>query len=69
MKSKKLTKAATHDAISEDGTLLPKLTSSICNMNYLVRVKNQLDYCPKINEIANIECLNPPKKDILLLII
>jgi len=69
MKSKKLTKAAMHDAISEDGTLLPKLTSSICNMNYLVRVKNQLEYCPKINEITNIECLNPPKKDILLLII
>ena len=69
MKSKKLTKAAMHDAISKDGTLLPKLTSSICNMNYLVRVKNQLEYCPKINEIANIECLNPPKKDILLLII
>ena len=69
MKSKKLTKAAMHDAISEDGTLLPKLTSSICNMNYLVRVKNQLEYCPQINEIANFECLNPPKKDILLLII
>jgi hypothetical protein len=69
MKSKKLTKAAMYDTIPEDGTLLPKLTSSICNMNYLVRVKNQLEYCPKINEIANIECLNPPKKDILLLII
>ena len=69
MKSKKLTKAAMHDAISEDGFLLPKLTSSICNMNYLVRVKNQLEYCPKINEIANLLCLNPPKKDILLLII
>ena len=69
MKSTKLTKAAMHDAISEDGTLLPKLTSSICNMNYLVRVKNQLEYCPKINEIANFECPNPPKKDILLLII
>lgn len=40
MKSKKLTKAEMHDAISQDGTLLPKLTSSICNMNYLVRVKN-----------------------------
>jgi hypothetical protein len=69
MKSTKLTKAAMHDAISEDGTLLPKLTSSICNMNYLVRVKNQLEYCPKINEISSFECLNPPKKDILLLII
>ena len=40
MKSTKLTKAAMYNAISEDGTLLPKLTSSICNMNYLVRVKN-----------------------------
>ena len=69
MKSKKLTKAAMHDAISEDGTLLPKLTSSICNMNYLVRVKNQFEYCPKMNEIANFECPNPPKKEILLLII
>jgi hypothetical protein len=69
MKSTKLTKAAMHDAISEDGTLLPKLTSSICNMNYLVRVKNQLEYCPKMNEISSFECLNPPKKDILLLII
>ena len=69
MKSTKLTKAAMHDAISENGTLLPKLTSSICNMNYLVRVKNQLEYCPKINEISSFECLNPPKKDILLLII
>ena len=52
MKSTKLTKAAMHDAISENGTLLPKLTSSICNMNYLVRVKNQLEYCPKMNEIS-----------------
>ena len=69
MKSKKLTKAAMHDAISGDGTLLPKLTSSICNMNYLVRVKNQLEYCPKMNEVGNFECINPPKKDILLLII
>ena len=40
MKSKKLTKAEMHDAISQDGTLLPKITSSICNMGYLVRVKN-----------------------------
>ena len=39
MKSKKLTKAAMHDAILEDGTFLPKLINSICNMNYLVRVK------------------------------
>ena len=69
MKSTKLTKAAMHDAISENGTLLPKLTSSICNMNYLVRVKNQLEYCPKMNEISSFECLNPPKKEILLLII
>ena len=69
MKSRKLTKAALHNAISEDGTVLPKLTSSICNMNYLVRVKNQLEYCPKMNEIKNLECLNPPKKEILLFII
>ena len=69
MKSRKLTKAALHNAISEDGTVLPKLTSSICNMNYLVRVKNQLEYCPKMNKIQNLECLNPPKKEILLFII
>ena len=55
MKSRKLTKAALHNTISEDGTVLPKLTSSICNMNYLVRVKNQLEYCPKMNEIKNLE--------------
>ena len=69
MKSKKLTKAALYNAILDEGTVLPKITSSICNMTYLVRVKNQLEYCPKSHEIQNVECLQPPKKEILLFII
>jgi len=55
--------------MTEEGFVLPKITSSICNLSYLARVKNQLDYCPKSHEIQNVECLQPPKKEILLLII
>ena len=69
MKSKKLTKAVLYNGILDEGTVLPKISSSICNMTYLVRVKNQLEYCPKQHEIQNVECLQPPKKEILLFII
>ena len=66
MKNRKLTKAALYDAISEQGILLPKIKSSICNMQYLIRVKNCVEYCPKAHEVLDLICMNPPKKMILL---
>ena len=66
MKNRKLTKAAMYDAISEQGILLPKIKSSICNMQYLIRVKNCVEYCPKAHEVLDLICMNPPKKMILL---
>ena len=69
MKTRKFTKAALYDAITEQGLVLPKIKSSICNMEYLVRVKNFVEYCPKAHEVPNLTCPAPPKKIILLCII
>ena len=66
MKNRKLTKAALYDALAEQGTLLPKIKSSICNMQYLIRVKNFVEYCPKVHEVPDLICNVPPKKMILL---
>ena len=69
MKTKKLTKAVLYDALTDQGIHLPKLKSSICNMEYLIRVKNCIEYCPKMHEVPDLICLAPPKKMILLRII
>ena len=69
MKTKKLTKAVLYDALTDQGIHLPKLKSSICNMEYLIRVKNCIEYCPKVHEVPDLICLAPPKKMILLSII
>ena len=70
MNKKKLTKQMLHSNLTESGLVLPKLTSSICNMNYLVRVKNNLEYCPTSDEIQNATFPEmPPKKIVLLQII
>ena len=66
MKTKKLTKAVLHDALTDQGIHLPKLKSSICNMEYLIRVKNCIEYCPKMHEVPDLICIAPPKKIILL---
>jgi len=70
MHKSKLTKQMLHSNLTESGLVLPKLTSSICNMNYLVRVKDHLEYCPQSEEIRKIIYPElPPKKLILLEII
>ncbi len=56
MKTRKLTKAILYDALTEKGILLPKLKSSICNMEYLIRVKNCIEYCPKVHEVPDLIC-------------
>ena len=66
MKNRKLTKAVLYDALTDQGILLPKLKSSICNMEYLIRVKNCIEYCPKVHEVPDLICLQPPKKMLLL---
>jgi len=67
MNKKKLTKQVLHSSLTEAGLVLPKLNSSICNMNYLVRIKNNLEYCPTSEEIQNaIFPEMPPKKLVLL---
>ena len=59
-----------HQSLDETGLVLPKLSSSICNMNYLVRVKNNLEYCPLSEDLEKfITPEKPPKKLILLQII
>jgi hypothetical protein len=69
MKNRKLTKAVLYDALTDQGIFLPKLKSSICNMEYLIRVKNCIEYCPKMHDVQDLICHTPPKKMILLSII
>ena len=62
MKSKKLTKAVLYQDITKQGFLLPRSSSTICNLAYLLRVRNGVEYCPLEEEINGMFCLNPPKK-------
>jgi hypothetical protein len=67
MKQKKLSKAVLYQDITQQGFILPKLSSTICNLAYLLRVKNGAEYCPHEHEVNGILCLNPPKKLLLLM--
>ena len=69
MKSKKLTKAVLYQDITKQGFLLPRSSSTICNLAYLLRVRNGVEYCPLEEEINGMFCLNPPKKLLLLMYI
>ena len=69
MKSKKLTKASLYQDITQLGYLLPKQSSTICNLAYLLRVRNGVEYCPLEEEISGMFCPNPPKKMLLLMFI
>ncbi|MFN9900559.1 MAG: hypothetical protein ACK55Z_17610 [bacterium] len=55
----------------DSGNLLPKMTSTICNMSYLIKIKQNLEYCPHQSESESDPnvCNNPSKKIILLKII
>lgn len=66
MKSKKITKAYLYKDIVQQGFLLPKSTSTICNLAYLFSVRNGIEYCPMENEVSNLDCPNPPKRMLLL---
>ena len=66
MKKRKLTKATLKYTLSEQCILLQNIKSSICNMHYLTRVKNFVEYSPKVHEVPDLICHVPPKKMILL---
>ena len=46
MKPRKITKALLYNDIMKEGFLLPKANSTICNLAYLFRVRNGIEYCP-----------------------
>ena len=48
---------------------MPKHNSTICNLAYLFKVRNGLEFCPMEEEVQNINCENPPKRLLLLLYI
>ena len=69
MKPKKVTKAMLYQDMQQEGYLLPKLNSTICNLAYLFKVRNGLEYCPMVDDVLNITCENPPKRMVMLQII
>jgi len=69
MKSKKLTKAVLYQDITKQGFLLPRSSSTIFNLAYLLRVRNGVEYCPLEEETNGMFCLNPPKQLLLLMYI
>ena len=69
MKPRKITKALLYNDIMKEGFLLPKANSTICNLAYLFRVRNGIEYCPLEEEVCNLFCHNPPKRMLLLLYI
>ena len=66
MKTRKITKVNLYNDIAQQGFLLPKPNSTICNLAYLFRVRNGIEYCPLENEVSNTDCPNPPKRMLLL---
>ena len=52
-----------------EGFILPKHSSTICNLAFLFRIRNGFEYCPMEDEVENITCENPPKRLLLLLYI
>ena len=69
MKPRKITKALLYNEFAKEGFVLPKSTSTICNLAYLFRVRNGIEYCPMENEVSNLFCHSPPKRMLLLLYI
>jgi hypothetical protein len=69
MKPRKITKALLYNELAKEGFVLPKSTSTICNLAYLFRVRNGFEYCPMENEVSNLFCHSPPKRMLLLLYI
>jgi hypothetical protein len=71
MHKKRLTKEMLYQRLIEKGFCLPKMTSTICNMNFLFRVMENKEYCPlkPKNDNEPKVCNIPPKKMILLEII
>ena len=69
MKPRKITKASLYQDIRQQGFLLPKPNSTICNLSYLVSVGNGIEYCPMEDEVCNLDCPYPPKRMLLLLYI
>jgi len=56
--------------MTQEGFILPKLSSTICNLSYLFKIKNGIEYCPMEEEVNNgITCENPPKRVLLLVYI
>ena len=66
MKARKITKVNLYNDIAQKGFLLPKHNSTICNLAYLFRIRNGIEYCPLENEVSNADCPNPPKRMLLL---
>ena len=66
MKARKITKVNLYNDIAQQGFLLPKHNSTICNLAYLFRIRNGIEYCPLENEVSNADCPNPPKRMLLL---
>ena len=69
MDPQKVTKAMLYQDMQQEGYLLPKLNSTICNLAYLFKVRNGLEYCPMVDDVQNITCENPPKRILLLVYI
>ena len=79
MKLSKLSKAELYGACQNEGFVLPKLTSTVCRVQYLVSVRSGNEYCPQKDEVQHkhgtcsrypaLNCENPPKKVIMLQII
>ena len=56
--------------ILQEGYILPKLSSTVCNLAYLFKVRNGFEYCPLEEEVdPGITCENPPKRILLLVFI
>lgn len=54
------------EAAHRNGYVLPKLTSSICSEDYLMKVINGEVHCPKDSEVRLKNCFAPPGKDLLM---
>ena len=48
---------------------MPKFNSTVCNLAYLFKVRNGLEYCPIVDDVPNITCEYPPKRILLLVYI
>ena len=70
MKPQKITKAMLYKDMLQQGYILPKISSTVCNLAYLFKVRNGFEYCPLEEEVDHgITCENPPKRILLLVFI